>query len=376
MKNKLYYILAVLYILMFGFILYINGAFTGEVTSVSNLMINIGFLVVIGILFLISFLSFSRLNQVTDELVAVADEMQNKHEAFLKNLWPEYRQRKDVFSNFALKQQFEKYQKRIAVHTTSKGTVTEACPIEEYINEDFLDQIGRTYFNSSMPGTLTGLGILGTFLGLTLGMSSFAGNDIFTISDNIGPLLDGMKVAFHTSVYGIFFSLVYTFVYRSLMSDAYEKLERFQSAFKECTAPVVSTTDENMSAMLIYQANMANSLKSIMELLKGNAAEQVKGVDQIVQQFMNRLSDTMSTDFDNLGKSLNQACEAQSAYARNFQRLEESTRLLLEASRTMHDTINGALERQTEIEEKLSSVCDDITNELYTFDQMRNMYEK
>lgn len=376
MKNKLYYILAVLYILMFGFILYINGAFTGEVTSVSNLMINIGFLVAIGILFLISFLSFSRLNQVTDELMAVADEMQNKHEAFQKNLWPEYRQRKDVFSNLALKQQFEKYQKRIAAHTTSKGTVTEACSIEEYINEDFLDQTGRTYFNSSMPGTLTGLGILGTFLGLTLGMSSFTGNDIFTISDNIGPLLDGMKVAFHTSVYGIFFSLVYTFVYRSLMSDAYEKLEIFQSAFKECTAPVVSTTDENMSAMLIYQANMANSLKAIMELLKGNAAEQARGVDQIVQQFMNRMSDTMSADFDNLGKSLNQACEAQSAYARNFQRLEESTRLLLEASRTMHDTINGALERQTEIEEKLSSVCDDITNELYTFDQMRNMYEK
>ena len=46
MKNKLYYILAVLYVLMFAFILYINGVFTGEVTSASNLFINIGFLVV------------------------------------------------------------------------------------------------------------------------------------------------------------------------------------------------------------------------------------------------------------------------------------------------------------------------------------------
>lgn len=53
MKNKLYYLLAVLYVLMFGFILYINGIFTEAEISVSNLVINIGFLLVIGVLFLL-----------------------------------------------------------------------------------------------------------------------------------------------------------------------------------------------------------------------------------------------------------------------------------------------------------------------------------
>ena len=81
--------------------------------------------------------------------------------------------------------------------------------MEEYINEDLLDQIAGTHYNSVVSGTMSGLGILGTFLGLTLGMLSFTGNDIFTISDNIAPLLSGMKVAFHTYVYGIFFSLVF-----------------------------------------------------------------------------------------------------------------------------------------------------------------------
>lgn len=376
MKNKLYYILAVLYILMFGFILYINGVFTGDTTSMSNLLINVGFLLIIGILFIISFVSFARLNRVTDALEFAADEMQNRYESTKRNLWQEYRQKKDIFPSPVLNEQFEKYQKRIASHTTPKGIITDTCPVDEYINEDLLDQVGRTYFNSAISGTLTGLGILGTFLGLTMGMSSFSGNDIFTISDNIAPLLDGMKVAFHTSVYGIFFSLVFTFVYRSLMSDAYEKLSYFQSVFHECTAPSVSATDENTGAMLIYQANMANSLKSIMELIRGNAMEQTKGVERIVEQFMNGISDTMGTDFDRLGKALNDACEAQSTYARNFQRLEESTRLLLEASRTMNDTMNLALERQQEIKEKLSQTCDELSNELYTFDQMRNMYEK
>ncbi len=376
MKNKLYYLLAVLYIMMFGFILYINGVFTEASISMSNLIINMGFLLIIGVLFLISFSSFGQLNQLTDALVFATEEMQEKYDSCQKNLWQEYRQQKDLFPSPVLNAQFAKYQKRVHMHTSSKGVVTEVCPIEEYINEELIDQVGKTYFNSAISGTLTGLGILGTFLGLTLGMSSFSGNDIFTISDNIAPLLDGMKVAFHTSVYGIFFSLVFTFVYRSLMSDAYEKLSGFLSAFREYAAPVPGNTDENMSAMLIYQANMANSLKNMMELMRGNAAEQMKGLEQIIQQFMNRLSDTMSTDFGNLGKSLSQACEAQGTYARNFQRLEESTRLLLDASRTMSDTMNLALDRQREIEAALSRTCEDLSNELYTFHQMRVLYEQ
>lgn len=376
MKNRLYYILVVLYVLMFGFILYMNGAFTGDITLNSNLIINICFLIIIGILFFLSFISFGRLNKATEELVRVTEEFQDRYEVTKSNLWKEYCQKKDVFGSLVLNSQFNRYQKRIAAHTNARGAVTEVCQLDEYINEDILDQIGCTYFNSAISGTLTGLGILGTFLGLSLGMNSFSGNDIFTISDNIAPLLDGMKVAFHTSVYGIFFSLVFTFVYRSLMSDAYEKLSAFQSTFRECVMPVADTADENMNAMLIYQANMANSLKNMMELMKGNAAEQTRGVDQIVQQFMNQMSDMMSTDFELIGKSLNQACEAQATYARNFQRLEESTRLLLEASRTMNDTLNTALEQQAELKEKLSDTCDEISNELYTFDQMRKMYEK
>lgn len=376
MKNKLYYILAPLYILMFGFILYINGVFTGKTTSVSNLLINVGFLLIIGVLFVLSFISFAQLNRVTDALVFAADELEDKYQAAQKNLWPEYRKKQNVFPSPILNVQFGKYQKRIASHTTPKGIIMDVCPLEEYINEDLLDQAGRTYFNSAVSGTLTGLGILGTFLGLTMGMSSFSGNDIFTISDNIAPLLDGMKVAFHTSVYGIFFSLIFTFVYRSLMADAYEKLAHFLAAFREYAAPTASNTDENMSAMLIYQANMANALKSIMELMRGNAVEQTRGVERIVQQFINAMSDSMGADFEKLGSSLNQACRMQEIYARNFQRLEESTRQLLEASRTMNDTVSLTLERQREIEEKLSQTCDELSNELYTFNQMRNLYEK
>ena len=103
------------------------------------------------------------------------------------------------------------------------------------------------------------------------GLGSFNGNDIYTISDNVGPLLSGMKVAFHTSVYGIFFSLVFNFVYRSLMADAYGKMDGFLAAFRQCVLPQPVSERENSASMLVYQAGMADSMKKIMELLKGNA---------------------------------------------------------------------------------------------------------
>ncbi len=376
MKNKLYYLLAVSYIAVFALILYINGVFTGEAALSSNLVINVAFLIIIGILFCLSFASFIRLNQVTQALVFAAKEMRNEYEAKHRNLWPEYQEKQDVFSSSILNQQFRKYQKKIASHTGPRGVITSTCSIGEYINEDLLDQVGSSFYNSAMSGTMTGLGILGTFLGLSLGMNSFSGNDIYTITDNVAPLLSGMKVAFHTSVYGIFFSLIFTFVYRSLMADAYTKLTDFLAVFEECTAPVANAMDDNMNAMLIYQSNMAKSMKSISDMLRGYTDSQVRGVDQIVQQFLAQMTGSMDAEFKQLGKTLHDACEAQATYAENFQRLEESTRLLLSASQNMNETMHLALEKQQEISEKISSTCDDLSNELYTFDQMRNMYEK
>ena len=66
-RNKLYYILFVLYILATAFVLYVNGIFTGNVASFLNLAINGVFLLVIGILFVICGFSFARLNRCTDE---------------------------------------------------------------------------------------------------------------------------------------------------------------------------------------------------------------------------------------------------------------------------------------------------------------------
>lgn len=383
MKNKLYYFLFAMYLAMVALILYINGVFTDQMTSSANLIINIGFLAVIGILFMISTVSFIRLNRCTDSLVLMTDSIYKAYDAGNHRLWDEYSKKKNPFGDEILDEAYSRYQKRMKSYQTRKG-LSNVCDIEDYINEDILNRVGMFYYNSAITGTLTGLGILGTFIGLSLGLGAFNGDDIYTITDNVGPLLGGMKVAFHTSVYGIFFSLVFAFVHRCIVADSQEKLQEFLDCYRECVEPVVAGNEENIRTMLVYQANMANTLRHISELLTGNALEQTRGVEQIVQSFTSQIENAMATDFARLGRNLEKACDAQAFYADNYKSMEETTKLLVKASMTMQKSLEDTVERQQRIAQELEAqakrigeTCDTLDNEistqLYTFTQLKDL---
>ncbi len=385
MKSKLYYVLYFLYAIVVAFVLYLNGVFTGEWGSYTNLAINIGFLIIIGIIFVISSVSFGRLNRVTYELEDVMLRLLKEYkEADGKNLWKNYKDNAKVFEEKELQDAFNKY--RLRLKRARRGA-DASCDLGEYINEELLDRVGMNYFNSGVSGTLTGLGILGTFLGLSMGLGAFSGDDIFTISDNVGSLLSGMKVAFHTSVYGILFSLVFNIAYRGVMSDAYETLGEFLDVFRQTVQPGGVKEDENAATMLVYQAGIANTLKQMLELLKGGAMEQTAGVERIVDKFTTQMQTALDTDFQKLGNVLKNAGEEQAVSAVNAAQMVEAVTALVEVNRSVQAALANVMERQetfagqlAEQKKMLADTCsdmsDEISSQIYTFEQMRNLYEK
>lgn len=387
MKRKQYYVLFFLYVIVVAFVLYLNGVFTGEWKSSINLIINIGFLAIIGILFVISAISFGRLGRVTNELDEVRLRLLEEYKASgQKNLWADCKDNTEFFEEKNLQDAFNRYRLRIKAAKTRRGAGS-SCELEEYVNEDLLDRVGLNFFNSGVPGTLTGMGILGTFLGLSMGLGAFSGDDIFTISDNVGALLSGMKVAFHTSVYGIFFSLVFNIIYRSLMSDAYRTLDEFLNVFRQTAQPFAAKDDENAATMLVYQAGMAGTLRQMLEMMKGSAAEQTAGVGRIVDQFTQQMQAALDTDFKKLGNTLKSAGEAQAASAANVSEMVEAVTSLAEVNRNVQEALTNVMERQEifakQLEDQkkmLADMCSDmseeISSQIYTFEQMRNLYEK
>ena len=73
-------------------------------------------------------------------------------------------------------------------------------------------------------GTLVGLGLLGTFLGLTLGINNFDTSNANNIQSSIHNLLDGMGTAFATSLVGMGLSIIYTII----VDDEYEYVRGFE----------------------------------------------------------------------------------------------------------------------------------------------------
>ena len=381
MKNRMYYLLVLCYIAVVGIILYINGVFTGNIPDRVNLVINLGFLLIIGVIFCISIVSFVKVNNLAAVLETATEDIDREYAEKRKNLWEDYSVKKKIFGDPDIDEPFGRYLKKMRNFKTKYG-VTQVVDLEDYINEELVDRVGMTHFNSTVAGTMTGLGILGTFLGLAMGLGSFDGTDIYTISDNIGPLLAGMKVAFHTSVYGIFFSLIFTYVHRGVMSYAYEKLYAFLEVYKECVEPPITTSDENMKAMLLYQANLANSMKELTELMKGQADAQIQGVEIIVDQFVNRMEKALCTDFAKLGNSLTKAANDQMLYAENYKKMEQAALALLKANNDLQKAVETTMDRQERLEkelrnqrERVDETCnrinEEISNQLFTLSRMK-----
>jgi len=75
-----------------------------------------------------------------------------------------------------------------------------------YIYRVWNQKIVINYVYESIPTVFTTLGVLGTFVGIYFGLQNF---DVDKITESIPPLLEGMKTAFSTSIWGIVLSLIF-----------------------------------------------------------------------------------------------------------------------------------------------------------------------
>jgi len=68
---------------------------------------------------------------------------------------------------------------------------------------------------AAVPGFLTALGVIGTFVGLQLGLSELnIGNDVAVqeMKDGLAHVISGAKIAFMTSVWGVTLSVLFNFL--------------------------------------------------------------------------------------------------------------------------------------------------------------------
>jgi ABC-type transporter Mla subunit MlaD len=174
----------------------------------------------------------------------------------------------DLLSSFVgskLEQLCETYRKTINIKT-QKGEKSN-IPSSSFFNDIAISTVHKVNLRmlDTASGTLVGLGLLGTFLGLTLGVKGIDLSTSENIQDGIQNLLGGMGTAFLTSLAGMGCSLVYTGIDKKLRNILNRNLTTLTESLDE-KYYIDDIELQNLNQKQLMNT-LYNSLKSDMEQL-------------------------------------------------------------------------------------------------------------
>ena len=159
----------------------------------------------------------------------------------------------------------ETYSKTINIetHDGKKSNI----PASEYINDYSVCKYNKLNLRmlDTAAGTLVGLGLLGTFLGLTLGIKGFDSSNTERINESIQGLLAGMGTAFLTSLLGMTFSILFTAADKALRHRLYKDV-------KELTDKLDS--EYYIDDLVLANINQQNIVNQLYKVLKNDLQQQ------------------------------------------------------------------------------------------------------
>lgn len=317
---------------MAGLCVYLN-LFSRQRDGLANLIVNVVMFVIVGIIFLkCEFNSFRPTDRMIRDLDKATDQIRTDAANAKSYLWEQYRKdHTELFAEATLQREYGDFRREMGRIGTMKNA-SYNCDIEDYINSDLTDAAIHRNMLNQVPGAMTGLGILGTFIGLSLGLQGFNIGSTQEITDSISPLMDGIKVAFHTSIYGMIFSLVFNYVYKRKLDNAESAVEDFLSAFRKYVLPDTMTDGINRLMEIEQQQNeaihaladtvgvqLSDGLSKMLEpqfnrfdktLEKfGNVAtqNQLDALNRVVAAFIEEMNKSLGGSFNKLSEAITNA---------------------------------------------------------------------
>ena len=150
--------------------------------------------------------------------------------------WAAIRGYDDFFGQKTLDATFAEYRNKV---TGQQENGQVLCDITEYLNEDMLALHSWQTLVSQVPSMLTSLGILGTFIGLLIGIRGIGFSSVTDALSSVQTLLSGIQMAFYTSIAGVILSLVFNILYRSAWNTMMRSLGLFVDSFHKNVIPSV-----------------------------------------------------------------------------------------------------------------------------------------
>jgi len=242
--------------------------------------------------------------------------------------------------------------------------------VEDYINDDTVTHgPGNATLAELIPNLLTSLGILGTFMGLSRGLSSLNFADAKQLVEGIPNLLEGMRFAFGTSVAGISCSIVFNMLNRISQGSSYRAIDDFVTSFTQLAMSrpldndvqlIIQNQDRNYLLQGINDTlvdrlaeNVSRSITRAMapvsdsmdRFIIGATRNQIDGVNRIVARFLDEMDRSLGNQFSAMASAMDAVTQNQIAAARQSGETVSAAQGIVDNARALQEMTNHILDK-------------------------------
>ncbi len=161
----------------------------------------------------------------------------------------------------------------------------------------------KSEFFKHLAGILTGIGIIGTFGGLLVGLSQFdPSGDPSAVQKSLGLLLHGVRDAFIASGLAIAAAMIITFVEKQLLRACYASLEELTAVLDSLFEAGVG--EEYLERLVNSAQESATQAKILKDSLVNDLKEMLTNITEENQRNQQELSRTLTHSYQEAGQSI------------------------------------------------------------------------
>ncbi len=176
---------------------------------------------------------------------------------------------------------------------------------------------------SHSPTILTSTGILGTFLGVALGLTTF---DTANLQAGVPTLIEGLKTAFWTSIAGLLGALVVKFRHMTAVVRQKQVEEQYRAATVTDLANLLGDIRDSLSDV------KAGGLRASLENMHQQHGDQLQGLKHSLADYQDQMVEANTRSFISAIESVMQDFNTQinTQYGDNFRQLNEAVGQMLQ----------------------------------------------
>lgn len=250
-----------------------------------------------------------------------------------------------------VKNAWRSYEKTLIKANNREG-ITEVFSItsaDDFFNSKNLSAEINLDFFQNFASVFTGLGILGTFAGLTIGLYGLdlSSTDVEELKKGIGTLLGGMNTAFVTSLIGLVCALLFNYAHSKMV-------KRFEDAVTSLAGNIdglfpIRTAEEWLSKNYEEAQQQTVTLKNFdteLAMKVGNALDNSleKSLRPVMEQLLITINKLNTSGIEAVGESIAaSAGKEMKEFVQSLTSMQRSMETLVKDSRSTNDEINRSM---------------------------------